>query len=129
MCNEDLLKLIEKPWLSVEDIKRICECGASSARKIVKDIENQVISSGKNLPPTKKKLVPTNLVLDYLNIDVEYLRKSKEVASRDKDLIDIVAIDKYGYDRNAYDNIRIPNPVNYQNKTLVEMKSKEKTGD
>lgn len=65
----------------------------------------------------------------YKTISLEYLRKSKEVASRDKDLIDIVAIDKYGYDQNAYDNIRIPNPVNYQNKTLVEMKSKEKTDD
>lgn len=78
MCNDELLKLIEKPWLSVDDIMKICECGSSSARRIAKFIEDQVISSGKNLPPSKKKLVPTNLVLDYLNIDVEYLRKAQK---------------------------------------------------
>ena len=79
MNNKELLKLIERPWLSIEDIKTICFCGDSSARKIVKDIEEQVVSNGKNLPPSKKKLVSTNLVLDYLGIDVEYLRKNQQI--------------------------------------------------
>ncbi len=79
MNNKELLALLEKPWLSVEDIKSICNCGDSSARKIVKDIEKQVISNGKKLPPSKKKLVPTNLVLDYLGIDMQYLIKTKQI--------------------------------------------------
>lgn len=58
----------------------------------------------------------------YKTLSLEYLRKSKEIASRDKDLIDINSIDKYGYDIDTYEKVYIPNPVNFQNKTLEEMK-------
>ena len=56
-------------------------------------------------------------------ISLEYLRKSKELASREKDLLDIKAIDKYGYNQTIYESIKIPHPINFQNKTLEEMKS------
>ena len=62
---------------------------------------------------------------DYKTISLEYLRKSKELASREKDLLDIKAIDKYGYDQTIYENIKIPHPINFQNKTLEEMKGCE----
>lgn len=57
----------------------------------------------------------------YKTISLEYLKKSKQIAFRNKDALDIAAIDKYGYDKNIYESIKIPNPINYQNKTLEEM--------
>lgn len=59
--------------------------------------------------------------IKYKTISLEYLRKSKELASRDKDLEDIKAIDRYGYDMLLYNHIIIPNPVNYLNKSLDEI--------
>ncbi len=73
MSNSDLLKIISKPWLDINDIKLIADCGDSSARKLIEEIETRVTESGRKLPPSKRKLVPTKLVLDYLCVDINYV--------------------------------------------------------
>ncbi len=73
MNNNDFLKIICKPWLDIDDIKYIANCGDSSARRIIEDIRSSVVESGKKLPPSKKIIVPTKLVLDYLSIDVNFI--------------------------------------------------------
>ena len=79
MNNSDLLNIISKPWLDVNDIKLIADCGDSSARKIIEEIEALVTESGKKLPPSKCKLVPTSMLLDYLCIDINFIIDTAKV--------------------------------------------------
>ncbi len=79
MTNTDLLNIISKPWLDVKDVKKIALCGDNTARRIMNDIEQVIISSGKKLPPSKKKIVPTKDVVNYLNIDIDYLVSTKKI--------------------------------------------------
>lgn len=79
MSNNELLDIISKPWLDVKDIKKIALCGDNAARKIMKEISQSILSSGKKLPPSKKKIIPTKDVLDYLGIDIDYLIEIKKI--------------------------------------------------
>lgn len=69
----ELYKIISKPWINTQEIKLICQCGEKKATKIRKEIEEEVISSGKYLPNSVIKVVPTPLVLKYLNISEHYV--------------------------------------------------------
>ena len=79
MSNSDLLNIINKPWLDINDIKLIANCGDSSARRIVENINTMVVDEGKILPPSKTKMVPTKLVLDYLGIDINFIIETTKV--------------------------------------------------
>lgn len=72
---KEMSKIIEKPWIDVEGICKIAQCGKHSATKIRNEIEGIVIDSGKKLPISSKKQVPTKLLLEYLGLDEEYIYK------------------------------------------------------
>ena len=69
----ELYKIISKPWINSHEIQLICQCGEKKAVKIRKEIEEEVLSSGKHLPNSAFKVVPTPLVLKYLNISENYV--------------------------------------------------------
>lgn len=69
----DLYKIISKPWINTKEIQKICQCGERKATKIRKDIEYEVMESGKHLPNSAKKVIPTPLLLKYLNISENYV--------------------------------------------------------
>ena len=76
MTNKELLALISlKPWVNVQDIMNICNCGKNNATKIRKAIEAEIKSSGKYIPPSMTKYVPTKLLVEYIGLDVEYISK------------------------------------------------------
>ena len=82
MSNEYVCSLIDKVWLTTDDISKLCSCSRNSAMIIRREVEEKVKKSGKRLPDSRKKVVPTLLVLDYLGIDVNsvlHLASRKEL--------------------------------------------------
>ncbi len=73
MKYKDLIKIIEKPWIDINDIKIIADCGTYTATKIRREVENIVAESGKRLPTSYKKRVPTKVLLDYLDLNEDYI--------------------------------------------------------
>lgn len=73
MNYKDMYALIEKPWIDVNDIMKLAQCGKYSATRIRGEIEEQIISSGKRIPSSCRKCVPTKLLLEYLGLDVDYI--------------------------------------------------------
>lgn len=73
MSYLELSKIILKPWASIEEIKKIANCGRDSAIKIRNDIEKQINKSGKVLPTGKTIVVPMKNVVDYLGLDEQYI--------------------------------------------------------
>ena len=71
MSNEYVCSLIDKVWLTTDDIRTLCSCSRNSAMTIRREIEEKVKESGKRLPDSRRKVVTTLLVLDYLGIDVD----------------------------------------------------------
>lgn len=73
MEYQNMYKVISKPWLDTNDIKKICSCSTSSALLIRQEIEEKVLEMGKHLPISNRKVVPTAVALDYLGIDINYV--------------------------------------------------------
>lgn len=73
MTYMELLEIIIKPWLTIEDISKVGGCGRCGALLIINDIEERISREGKILPPTRSKIAPTKMVLDVLGIDEEYV--------------------------------------------------------
>lgn len=73
MEYQKLYSLISKPWLTTEDIKKICNCSTSGALVIRQEIEEKVLDMGKRLPQSSHKVVPTQVALEYLGIDIDYV--------------------------------------------------------
>lgn len=70
----EILKLLDKQWLTTNDIRQIASVGLANAIKIKNKIINKILEKDKNyfLP---KGLVPTSEVVDYLHLDIKYLKK------------------------------------------------------
>ena len=73
MDYKEMSKLIEKPWIDVEGIMQIAQCGKYSATRIRTEIEEQIIAGGKKIPFSCRKRVPTKLLLDYLGLNEDYI--------------------------------------------------------
>lgn len=69
----ELTSYINKPWASVDDIQKIAFCGRNKASIIRDNIINSFLENGKQLPPSKKKIVPMNAVIEYLGLDLNYI--------------------------------------------------------
>ncbi len=81
MNYKEMVELISKVWINSDDISKICHCGKNNAIIIRKEVEKQIIDSGKYLPPSMTKCVPTKLVLDYIGLDEDYiLSMAKKIA-------------------------------------------------
>lgn len=73
MDYKEMSKLIEKPWIDVNGIMKIAQCGKYSATRIRTEIEEQIIADGKKIPSSCRKRVPTKLLLDYLGLNEDYI--------------------------------------------------------
>lgn len=84
MNYTELYKIINQPWVSVKEIRKIARCSRDTAINIRNCIEEKIIKSGKTLPNNKTKYVPTKYVLEYLDLDVNYIEQR---AMRDKNML------------------------------------------
>jgi len=73
MSYKEIINVIQKPWIDVEGIMKIAQCGKYSATRIRSEIEEQIIESGKKIPSSCRKHVPTKLLLDYLGLSEDYI--------------------------------------------------------
>ena len=73
MDYKEMSKLIEKPWVDVNGIMKIAQCGKYSATRIRSELEEQIVTSGKKIPSSCRKRVPTKLLLDYLGLNEDYI--------------------------------------------------------
>ncbi len=73
MDYKEMSKIIEKPWIDVDGICKIAQCGNYSATRIRIEIEEMIIASGKRLPSSCRKKVPTKLLLEYLGLSEDYI--------------------------------------------------------
>jgi len=71
----ELFAIVSKQWADVNDIKQLCGNGRNKARQIRKEIEQDILASGKKLLDSKVKKVPMSKVIDYLNLDIDYIVK------------------------------------------------------
>ena len=74
--------VVNKQWANVNDIKLLCGNGRDKARQIRKEIELEIMESGKKLLCGKEKKVPMSKVIDYLNIDIDYIAKMTMLEKR-----------------------------------------------
>lgn len=68
-----MLKIIMKPWLTIEDIQEISNCSRNSAITIYEKIAEKIVRDGKLLPLSKTKMIPTKMVLEILGLDEDYI--------------------------------------------------------
>ena len=73
MSYKEIINVIQKPWVDVERIMQVAQCGKYSATRIRTEIEEQIIASGKKIPSSCRKRVPTKLLLDYLGLNEDYI--------------------------------------------------------
>lgn len=73
MSYKEIINVIQKPWIDVEGIMQVAQCGKYSATRIRTEIEEQIIASGKKIPSSCRKRVPTKLLLDYLGLNEDYI--------------------------------------------------------
>lgn len=78
MTNIEIFSIISKSWANVNDIKILASCGRDKASQIRDNIIDNINSSGKFLPISKKKIVPMSSVIDYLNLDINYILSMAE---------------------------------------------------
>ncbi len=78
MNYKELCTIIVKPWISVNEIMTLANCGRNSAIKLRKEIEERIIKSGKILPKSSPLLVPTKKVLECLGLDEVYIFEMAE---------------------------------------------------
>lgn len=70
--TERLQILESKTWLTVQDIKKVADCGEHTARKILKSIIAEIEAEGYLVPSITQ--VPTDRVIRRLNINLDFLR-------------------------------------------------------
>lgn len=69
----ETLKLISKQWASTKDIQMLASVGKDKARKIKKEIQNDLETKKWLLP--NEWYVPMSELIKYLHIDLTYLKK------------------------------------------------------
>lgn len=78
MSSLEIIGILSKQWASVNDIKKLANCGRDKASLIRDNICNEIIKEGKLLPICKEKIVPMERVVDYLNINIDYIYSMAE---------------------------------------------------
>ena len=79
MNYKDILQIALCPWIDVQGIMQLADCGKNTATEIRTDIEKTILDSGKKIPKSTKKHVPTKMVLEYLNLDENYIIKMANI--------------------------------------------------
>ena len=70
MTAEETLKLISKPWCTINDLMKLAGVGRNNALYIKNKIKKQLEGKDCYIP---YNAVPMQEVVKYLNIDIHYL--------------------------------------------------------
>lgn len=74
-------EIIQKPYLSITDVRGLVPIGYQQARKIITEIRDDLEKEGKPTFRTKQLLAPTSEVLKRLGLNASVIRKqAKESA-------------------------------------------------
>lgn len=76
---DEILKVIQKPWATTQDIVIIGCIGINKAAKDKEKIAEMVESEGWKLPP---RVVPMDKVVEYYKININYLKKVANIQKR-----------------------------------------------
>ena len=75
------LEILEsKTWLTVQDIKKVADCGEYTARKNLKSIIAEIEAEGYLVPSITQ--VPTDRVIRRLSINLDFLRLQTKSAPK-----------------------------------------------
>lgn len=77
---EEVLEIINKQWATKSDIKKIGNIGIDKSTHIFKEIYDEAIEEGWNLPNTR--LIPMEKVVKYFKININYLKKVRKEVSK-----------------------------------------------
>lgn len=78
MSNQELLEIISKPMAGTEEICLLTGYKKQKARCIRADIEKEILSEGKTLPPISKK-IPMRRLIKHLGIDENRIIKLAKI--------------------------------------------------
>jgi len=79
MNYKEMLSIISKPWLDVNDIKLLACCGRDKSAKIRDEIRKTIFDNGKKIPQSRKKIVPTQYVIKYLGLDIKFIQSMANI--------------------------------------------------
>jgi len=68
-------KVLNKPWISSEDLKKILPLGINAINRFRRSITDEMDTNGEFYFKTKPILIPTKKVIEKLDIDVGLIRK------------------------------------------------------
>lgn len=63
-----MVELLDKPYLTIKDVKEIANVGYKSASEIVKQARDKAIEDNYLLPRTNKIIAPTKIIRELLKI-------------------------------------------------------------
>lgn len=68
-------KVINKPWLSTEDLKIILPLGLNAINDFRKSVTDEMDKNNEFYFKTRPILIPTKKVVEKLNIDISLIRR------------------------------------------------------
>ena len=68
-------KVLNKPWLSTEDLMIIIPAGETAINNFRKNLMEEMDKNGEFYFKTRPKLIPTKKVVEKANIDVALIRR------------------------------------------------------
>lgn len=68
-------KVLNKPWLSTDDLKVILPLGISAINDFRKSVTDEMDKNNEFYFKTRPILIPTRKVVEKLNIDVSLIRR------------------------------------------------------
>lgn len=72
-------KILNKPWLSTEDLKIILPIGENAINKFRKSICEEMDKNNEFYFKTRPILIPTKKVIEKAYIDVDFIRKEATI--------------------------------------------------
>ncbi len=72
LTSNEMLEILNKQWLSSEDMQLLCATSRVKAIEIRKQIAKTLIDEGYYLPAN---MIPTEKAIEFLKLNVKYLRK------------------------------------------------------
>lgn len=76
---KSMAEIIQKPYLSIQDIRGLVPIGYQQARAIITEVRNSLEEEGKPLFKTRQLLAPTNEVLKRLGLNAKTIyQRAKE---------------------------------------------------
>lgn len=76
----EVLEILDKYWVSTNDIKAIACVGKDKARKIKKEVAHLCELDNMKIP---YDLVPADRVAEHLNINIKYLKQCANYTKKD----------------------------------------------